>query len=360
VSRFGIDARAAVEEPAGRGRYVRELLRALAGRDDDHVYELYARTRWDESLDERFRWHPIGARDPIWHLRTARAANGTVDAFISTNSYLTAWFLRIPTAVVVYDLVAFQPGISARRSSQLIERATIRRGVRRAARLLCISEATRRDLVARYPGAESKTSVVPLAADKLFGAQVALPELDEIRSRHRLEAEFLLCAGTLEPRKNLLRVLEAHAGLARPVQLVLVGPRGWEFEPILEEAGRRDDVRVLGEVSEADLAGLYQACTVFCYPSLYEGFGLPLLEAMSAGAACVTSSVSSLPEVGGDAIVYVDPTSVDEIRSAIERLLESAEDRERLGELARRRAAEFSWDRTAVDTVRVLEEIATT
>jgi glycosyltransferase involved in cell wall biosynthesis len=359
VNAFGIDARAAAEEPAGRGRYVRELLRALARRDDNHVYELYARTRWDEGLDERFRWRLIGARDPVWHLRAARAASGC-SAFLSTNSYLTAWFLRVPSAVVVYDLVAFRPGVRARRSSGLIERATIGLGVRRAARLLCISEATRGDLVARYPGAERKTSVVPLAADGRFGRALPPTDLEEVRRRHRLDPEILLCTGTLEPRKNLLRVLEAHGGLGRRIQLVLAGPRGWQFEPILEEAGRQDDVRVLGQVSDEELVALYQACTVFCYPSLYEGFGLPLLEAMSAGAACVTSSVSSLPEVGGDAVVYVDPTSVDEIRAAIDGLLASEDDRKRLGERARRRAAEFSWDRTAAGTLAALEEIAAT
>jgi glycosyltransferase involved in cell wall biosynthesis len=355
---LGIDARAAAEEPAGRGRYVRELLRALARRDDDQVYELYARTRWAEELDERFHWRLIPARDPVWNLRAARAASAACGAFLSSNSYLTAWFLRVPSAVVVYDLVAFQAGARPRRSSGLIERATIGLGVRRAARLLCISEATRRDLVARYSGAERKSSVVPLAADERFGRPIPASTLEDVRTRHGLESEFVLCAGTLEPRKNLLRVLEAHGGLSRPVQLALVGPAGWEFQPILDEAGRQDDVRVLGQVSDADLAALYQACTVFCYPSLYEGFGLPLLEAMAAGAACVTSSVSSLPEVGGDAAVYVDPREVAEIRAAIERLLASDNDREALGRRARKRAGQFSWDRTAAATLAALRELS--
>jgi glycosyltransferase involved in cell wall biosynthesis len=334
---------------------VRELLTALARRDEDHVYELYARNPWDASLDERFRWSLIGSRDPIWHVRVARVASVKCDGFLSTNSYLTAWFLRVPSAVVVYDLVPFQPRIQARRSSGLIERATIGLGVRRASRLLCISQATRADLVARYPRAATKTSVIPLAADPRFGRPLDPGVLDDVRSRHRLEDPFVLCTGTLEPRKNLLRVLQAHEALR--AQLILVGPQGWEFEPILQEASRRDDIRVLGQVSDDDLAALYQACTVFCYPSLYEGFGLPLLEAMTAGAACVTSSVSSLPEVGGNAVLYVDPESVGEIQAAIERLLVSDEERRLLGERAKQRAAEFSWDRTAAETVAALEEL---
>jgi len=353
LSRFGIDARAATEEPAGRGRVVRELLRGLSARDDDHVYNLYARTVWDEDLDERFRWRSISARDPIWHVQAARAANANDDAFLSTNSYLTAWFLKVPSVVVVYDLVPFQPGIAARRSSALIERATIGIGVRRAAQIICISAATREDLVRRFPRAEWKARVVPLAADERFGIPLAPADLEEVRRRYELDPEFVLCTGTLEPRKNLERVLEAHADLARSVQLALVGPRGWEFEPILE-AARRDGVRVLGQISDNDLRALYQACTVFCYPSLYEGFGLPLLEAMSAGAACVTSSVSSLPEVGGAAVRYVDPRQVDQLRQAIDDLLASAKERAELGTRAKRRAAEFSWDRTVVGVLDAL------
>jgi glycosyltransferase involved in cell wall biosynthesis len=350
----GIDARAAAEEPAGRGRYVRELLQALSRRDDDRIYELYARRRWEAELDERFRWRLIGSRDPVWHLRAAREATKSCESFLSTNSYLTAWFMRIPCVVVVYDLVAFQPDIQARRSSGLIERATIARGVRNATQLLCISEATRRDLVSRYASADAKTRVVPLAADERFKRPLGATALDDVRSRHGLGETFVLFTGTLEPRKNLLRVLEAHAALSQRTQLALVGPHGWEFEPILARAASTESVRVLGEVSDDDLAALYQACTVFCYPSLYEGFGLPLLEAMSAGAACVTSSVSSLPEVGGDAVAYVDPTSVDGIRDALERLLGEPEERRRLGESARLRAAEFSWDRTAEETLEAL------
>jgi glycosyltransferase involved in cell wall biosynthesis len=197
-----------------------------------------------------------------------------------------------------------------------------------------------------------------LAADQRFSRPVPTGELDEVRARHGLDKTFLLCTGTLEPRKNLLRLLEAHGALSLPAQLALVGPRGWEFDRILEQAAATEHVRVLGQVSDDDLAALYQACSVFCYPSLYEGFGLPLLEAMSGGAACVTSSVSSLPEVGGDAVVYVDPTDVAEIRRALETLLGSEPARSELGEKARRRAAGFSWDRTAAETLAALVALA--
>ena len=351
--RIGIDARAAEEVPAGRGRYVRELLLALAGRDDGHRYELYTRKRWQALLDERFTWHERELPEAVWHEEAARRANRECDVFLATNSYVTPWFLRIPTALVVHDLIPFQKGVHANRRAALIERLTIRRALRRATAILCDSHSTRRDLLRLAPQVERKASVVQLAADEHFALQRAQAELAAARARLGLAKPFVLTTGTLEPRKNLLRVIDAFALLPERLrvrnELVLVGPRGWEYDEILHRA--EGTALLLGRVSNEDLAALYQSCDVFCFPSLYEGFGLPLLEAMSAGAASITSNVSSLPEVGGDAVRYVDPSSVDEIAAALSELLASPEERERLGELARRRATQFSWARTAAETL---------
>ena len=124
---IGIDARAADEVPAGRGRVVRELLRELSLRDEPHRYRLYARTAWEEPVDPRFTWGLIDAPDPQWNLRAARQASRDCDAFLSTNSYLTTWFTTIPSVPIVYDLVTFEPEMRPSRRSQLIERATMAR-----------------------------------------------------------------------------------------------------------------------------------------------------------------------------------------------------------------------------------------
>jgi glycosyltransferase involved in cell wall biosynthesis len=354
--RIGIDARAAAEVPAGKGRYVRELLGALARRDDPHDYLLYARTRWDEPLDERFSWHLTQFPDALWHVSAARAASSECDLFIATASYLTPWFLRIPTAVVVHDLIAFQPGVQANRRAAWIERVTLRRALRRAELVLCDSHATRRDLVLRFPWTEAKSSVIQLAASDVFAQSPDPDVLERVRRTHRLEQPFVLCVGTLEPRKNLVRVLDAFARLRTHHLLVIVGPTGWEYDEIVARAaGLGDRVRLLGHVPDATLAALYRLCLVFCYPSLYEGFGLPLLEAMTSGAPAITSCVSSLPEVGGDAVRYVDPLSVEEIATALAELLASDEERRLLGERGRERAALFSWDRAAED---LLDQLA--
>jgi alpha-1,3-rhamnosyl/mannosyltransferase len=354
----GIDARAAAEVPAGRGRLVRELLVTLAAREDDNRYLLYCRRPWDEAaLDERFRWVEVGLPDPAWHAAAALRGSRGCDVFLSTNSYLTAWMLRVPSVVLVYDMVAFLPHAHAQKRAARIERATIRPALLRADRLACISRSTESDLLRLFPRAAGKTAVIPLAADARF--YQARPS-EEVAARHEVSAgAYVLAAGTLEPRKNLLRLIRAHAALpdelATTHPLLIVGPRGWEEQEILRAAAGSDGVRLAGFVPDDELAALYAGCSVFCYPSLYEGFGLPVLEAMAAGAPVLTSNVSSLPEVGGNAVAYADPEDEHAIAAGLERLLRSPDERARLAALGRERAREFSWERVARGVLEELE-----
>jgi glycosyltransferase involved in cell wall biosynthesis len=351
----GIDARAAAEVPAGRGRLVRELLAALAAREDDHRYLLYCRAPWDEvALDARFRWVEIGLPDPAWHAAAALRGSRGCDVFLSTNSYLTAWMLRVPSVVVVYDMVAFMAGTRAQRRAARIERATIGPALRRADRLACISRSTESDLLRLFPRAAGKTAVIPLAADARF--YEAQPS-EQVAARHGVApGAYVLAAGTLEPRKNLLRLIRAHAALAAPLRaahpLLIVGPRGWEEQEILRAAGS-EGVRLAGFVPDDELAALYAGCSVFCYPSLYEGFGLPVLEAMASGTPVVATSSSSIPEVAGDAAILVEPdpkalaAGVDRARS----------ERPRLRAAGLERARQFSWAETARLTAEVYREL---
>jgi glycosyltransferase involved in cell wall biosynthesis len=353
----GIDARAAAEVPAGRGRYVRELLRALQALPEarDVRFFLYAREPWGELDPSRFHWRPISHPDPLWHVVAAARASREVDVLLSTNSYLTAWFCRRPTAVVVHDLVSFVPGAHAQSRAARIERATIRLALRRAAALLCVSEATRADLESRFPAARGKASAIPLAADTAFAEPVAAP------GHPSLCRPYVLAVGTLEPRKNLEQLITAWAAVPADARgdrvLALVGPRGWDDAPILASA-RAAGAQLLGRVSDEELRALYAGAEAFAYPSLYEGFGLPVLEAMAAGTPVVTSNVSSLPEVAGDAALLVDPTDAAAIAAALESVLTDRAQADELRERGRARAAAFSWERTARETLGLLRTIA--
>jgi alpha-1,3-rhamnosyl/mannosyltransferase len=360
----GVDARAAAEEPAGGGRVTRELLGAFEAGDPEHRFRLYCREPWLEgTANERFQWSSIKLRDPAWHVAAAARASARCDVFLSTNSYLTPWMLSIPSVVLVYDLVSFIPEAQPQQRAARIERATLALAVRRASRLVCISRSTERDLIERFPGAAGKTTVIPLAADARFQVPREPAQLDALARRYGVErGGYVLAAGTLEPRKNLVRLIRAHATLPEELRaahpLLLVGPRGWDEEGILEAAAARTEIRLTGFVSDEDLAGLYAASSLFCFPSLYEGFGLPVLEAMAAGAPVLASDASSLPEVGGDAIAYADPRQEGALAAGLERLLRSPEERAALAERGRERAAGFSWSRSADRLLAELERAA--
>jgi glycosyltransferase involved in cell wall biosynthesis len=357
--RIGIDARAAAEVPAGRGRVVRELLRALCALPHDrHRYLLYARCACPElELDERFSWRLIGARDPRWHSLAGREAGRECDAFLASNSYLSSLLTRIPTVTIVYDLTTFERAMRPNLRSSVIERLTLGPAVRRSKRLLAISQATADALGERFAAARGRTVVAPLGVsptlcDELAADSAPLPD-----------PGFVLAVGTLEPRKNLPRLVTAYSTLERELQashpLVVVGALGWQTgETLAALRGLGDRATVLGYVSDGALAELYRRCAVFCYPSLGEGFGLPVLEAMAAGAAVLTSQISSLPEVGGDAVEYVDPHDVRSIAGGLRALLEDDAHRAELARRGAERAREFSWSRFATIVLGALDEAA--
>lgn len=340
---------------------MRELLSALERRDDDDdVYVCYARERWQGASGARFNWRLVAAPDPWWHVQTAVLANRECDIFLSTNSYLTVWMLRIPAVTVVYDMVAFDHTLAPSRRSAVIERLTLGLTVRRSRAFIAISAATERDLVKRYPTAAGRVTVAPLAVSPQLTGMPSTAERSSLPS-----PGFVLAVGTLEPRKNLPRLVEAYRQLSEELQaahpLVVVGDIGWQVGPTiaaLRSLGER--CIMLGRVSDAALAELYRRCAAFCYPSLYEGFGLPVLEAMAAGAPVVTSNVSSLPEVGGEAVEYADPLDAASIAAALRRVLESPEHASELASAARERAALFDWDRTAQIVIEVLHSVART
>jgi glycosyltransferase involved in cell wall biosynthesis len=349
--RVGVDARPAAEVPGGRGSYVRELLRALAALDSEHEFVLFARRRW-EDLGEGFSWRLLHGREPLWNLRAARAASASAcDVYLTTDSFPTAWFLRVPSVLMLHDLIAFDRARMPNRRDALIQRATLPLALRRAAAVVCSSAATARDLAERFPRAAA-AQVVPLAAGERF-----------VPDGPGREGPYVLAVGTLEPRKNLPRLIAAYAGLPEEVRagrpLLLAGAVGWDEEETLAAVAAHDGlVRRLGYVPEAELPALYRGADVVCYLSLYEGFGLPVLEAMSCGAAVLTSDRSALPEVGGDAVRYADPTDVESIRSGLAGLLADPPARAELGRRGAERAREFSWERTARETLAVLERAA--
>ncbi len=259
-----------------------------------------------------------------------------------------------PAAIFVYDLAFRLRPAEVPWQQRIYLGSILRPALEQAAAILVISEKTRLDLLDCYPipGLDAKTSVVPLGFDT---TQVAgpLPE--------GLQPGFILAVGTIEPRKNYPRLLAAYRALRSRIDappLVIAGRPGWAFGDTLERIRIEPGVRYLGHVDEATLAALYESAAVLAFPSLYEGFGLPLLEAMARGLPAVAGNVGAMPELAGDAAVLVDPEDVESIASGLERVLGDEALRSRLSAEGRKRAAGFTWKRSAELTREVLRKIS--
>jgi alpha-1,3-rhamnosyl/mannosyltransferase len=251
----------------------------------------------------------------------------------------------------VHDLAVLRHPEWFNRWTRTYSRVAVPRVVSAAQRVIAVSEFTRRELVDLLGVPEAKIRVVPNGIEEVF-----TPE------GPRRDGDYALAVGTLEPRKNLPRLVEAFARLSAEVRqdrlLVLVGALGWDTSETVDTLRRHSAlVRELGHVDDDELRALYRGAELFAYPSLYEGFGLPVLEAMASGTPVLTSRTSSLPEVAGDAAVYVDPRDIDSIASG---LGEALTDPDRLATLTAKgieRARLFSWDRTAAETLGLLEQL---
>jgi glycosyltransferase involved in cell wall biosynthesis len=234
---------------------------------------------------------------------------------------------------------------------------------RRAERVVVPSEHTKKDVAREYGVPEHKILVTPEAAAPEFRVVEDQTRIETTLSRYSIRRGYLLAVGNLEPRKNLGRIVRAYAALLSrgsfAHQLVIVGQAHWQGSVVgreIKERGLEKHVVLTGYLPTEELVDLYNAADVFCYPSLYEGFGLPILEGMSCGAPVITSRVSSMPEVAGDAALLVDPKSEQELAQAMERILADVKLRREMREQGLRRAAEFSWTRTAERTLQAYRE----
>jgi glycosyltransferase involved in cell wall biosynthesis len=271
----------------------------------------------------------------------------------------------IPTVLTVHDLIFKHLPEHHKLLNRVYLNLTLPLYCRRATCIIAISECTRRDVMAAYDLPPEKVMVIHEAADPRFRAQT--PErVAAVRERYGLPERYILFVGTIEPRKNLARLLHAFEALHADDlcdALVIVGQRGWlygDFFAELESSPLREKVFLPGYVPDEALPAVYAGARALAFPSLYEGFGLPVLEAMACGTPVACSSTSALPEVAGDAALYFDPTSQGSIVEALSQLLRDPDLR---GELVRRgleRATQFSWDRVATETEAVYDAVMET
>ncbi|MDP3999869.1 MAG: glycosyltransferase family 1 protein [bacterium] len=362
---FNIDTRWLESRTAtgGTGIYIKKLVPALLKLDTVNRYHLWGspvkmsgvtaqnvhsfpfqgnwRRGW-QLLWKTVGWPPVdlpGPRCDLWHF-TNYVAPPTRKPFVVTIHDLT--FVKYREYVEPKNLAYLERFVPDT--------------LQRAGQIIAVSESTRDGIVDAFKISRNKITVVPHAADPRFGEEQDPVATGRIAKKYGIDRDYLLTVGTLEPRKNLKTLFLAFSALRKHVreQLVVVGGKGWLFEEtqqLIRKLGLADRVILTGFVPDAELPALYAGAKAFVFPSHYEGFGIPLLEAMTSGTPVVTSNTSSMPEVAGSAALYFDPDDDKGMRLAIERVLGDAKLRQRLVGAGHEQAARFSWERTAHRTL---------
>ena len=297
------------------------------------------------------RWWSLGL--PLHLLRNS------FDLFHGTNYEIPFWSRR-PTVVTIHDLSMLL--LSGVHRQDLIWRSRWRLPwmVKRASRIITPSNSIKTELCAAFGIHPDKVAVTPEAPRPVFKRR----EDHELLRRHGIAGDFILFVGTIEPRKNLRRLVEAFDQMLRNTSLsptlVIAGGKGWmmdDFVSFIKEKGLKDRVCLTGYLEDQDLCGLYSTCRAFVYPSLYEGFGLPPLEAMACGAPVITSRTPALMETVDTAARLIDPEDVDDIARAMTEMLSDAQVREHYAELGKVHVKKFSWEQTALKTLEVYREL---
>lgn len=369
--RIGLDGIPLATPRTGVGHYTFELARHLALAAPDHKFQLVSPFTFDPPIDDaglpsnlkairpqvgawRRRWFAIGL--PLY-LRQA-----AIDLFHGTNYDVPLWSKR-PAVLTIHDLSLLLYGST--HEGRLARRGRYRIPImaRRAAAIITPSQAVKAEVSRYLKINSSKLFVVPEAARSFF-KPVPSAESDAVRRRFKIDGNFILYVGTIEPRKNLITLLQAFEEILRHTerkpQLVIAGKVGWLTDKLFTRAGQSDAADRLvftGYVADEELRALYSAATLFVYPSVYEGFGLPVLEAMACGAPVITSDIPSLSETAGKAARLVSPHDPQALARNVVELLENESERQYLSQAGIQQAQQFSWEKAARSTLDVYAEV---
>jgi glycosyltransferase involved in cell wall biosynthesis len=368
--RVGIDAWVLGSQIGGDETYLRNVIRGLGAVDGASDYTLFLSPplpRTQVPGAERMRRVVVWPRNPRVRLPvTFPLALARTQVDVLHVQYMAPLY-PVRTVVTVHDIAYerypqfFPPVVTAGL------RAVVPMTIRRAATVLTGSEFSKRDIVGRYHVLPEKVVVVPYAADPMFRPLRDEARLAAVRARYGTGESFVLCVGNLQPRKNVKTLIDAYVRLRRAGatrhKLVLAGRNVWLHDETFAAArasGFADELIFTGYTPDEDLVALCNAADLFVYPSIFEGFGLPPLEAMACGTAVITSNTSALPEVVGEAALTVDPLDAEALATAMAAVLSDADLRTWLGAQGLKRAAAFSWETTARTILEVYRHAACT
>lgn len=387
--KVGFDYTAVLHERTGVGQYTVKLLDALLKIDKENSYVpyvLYSLTNYLLHPGLRKKVQPphggnlefVSVPVPFQMLRYLKVPGlrgmmkeymlGGLDAdIIHSNTFCVPRMRdeKKKVVVTVYDLSVLTNPECHKKLNILHCTNGIREAVEYADRIIAISEHTKRDIMKHFDAPEDLIAVTHLAAGPEYHEVRDKAVLSSSKARYGLPEEYILFVGSLEPRKNIKGLLKAYsvipARMRKAYPLVIAGAKGWlnsDIPPLLSSLAIKESVIFTGYIDSADISAVYSGASLFVYPSLYEGFGLPILEAMSCGVPVVTSNTSSMPEVAGDAALLVDPLNAEELAFGIETVLGKESLRAEMRKKGLVRASSFSWERCAKETIEVYRKVA--
>lgn len=376
MNTFVLDIRTATPHFPGIGRYVAGLVPALAAQmtDGERLVLLCNNASQEAGFSHvlksnaavatcRVRATPFSLSQQWQVVRTLRQVSKNHGKLVYHSPYyLMPYWPGVPTVLTVHDLIPILLPETVSLRARLFFRLAHHLALRSADRIIAVSAATKRDLTNVFGIEETHIIVIPHGVDSRFNPQ-SQAETKRVRALYGLPEFFILYLGINKPHKNLVNLIHAYAMLsATAPSLVIAGAwddRYPEAKDLVIELGLTGSVHFLGPVNDADLPGLYSAAMVFAFPSRYEGFGFPVLEAMACGTPVACSDVSSLPEVTGGVAFYFDPEAPAQIAQTIQQLLDGLALRLELSNRGLTQVASYSWERTAVETISTYRELTT-
>ena len=375
--RVAIDGKRYYLNSSGLGRYSRSLIDQLISLGDEEDLDLFLyRPKGEVKFEPKSQPHltevkadylfPGHIGNAIWRFTKLPSLinNSRYDLFHGPSHVLPGK-LKCPSVVTMLDLIFIRYPKYFKAWDRNYYRISFKRSAQLADHIISISEATKADLINFFGIKEEKISVIYTSFDAVF-SKLQQQKLDEIKIKFKLPGDYILYVGNIEPRKNILKLAQAFNSLQessyidKDVHLLIVGQMGWYYKEIIDgidSLSSRDKIKLVGPVYGEDLAGFYQLASVMAYPSMFEGFGYPVLEAMRLGTPVLTSNISSMPEAAGNAAHYVNPESLDEIKDGLCKLLNDKTYRENLALKGTRHAEGFNTMRMTQETLEVYRKL---
>lgn len=371
--KIGFDVSILAKDLSGIGQYVSHMIQNMMHIEDSKQHDFYLFTHDELKLPLTLpdNWHLVFYGGPkhkqmryLTRMHRYLKQHG-IDIFVGTRPCLPLFRPgNTQYAVVVHDLIPlFMPQYFTKSFSLRFKLFTkICR--RNSDTFIAVSEATRRDIRTYMNVPDDKIHVIYEGASTSIRPMDDCPEMADTMAKYHIDAPYLLCLATVEPRKNMLRTIQAYEQCLSgdfPYKLVIVGGRGWNngdiYEYVQQHGNLKDHVIFTGYATDEEVTHIYANASLFVYASLYEGFGLPVLEAMQSGVPVITSDVSSLPEVAGDACLLIDPYNVEQIRDAIMQVISSPELQQQMIQDGLQQARKFSWEKCAAETYQLITSL---